>query len=230
MSKLIKTKTGKQIEETIKQSGKPFAFALLSQVPIVSAFATFCNEFVNSKWQDRIEKWQEEVIKKFSQLDEKTETKIRESQNFASILATAQQNAIKDIEEDKVKFYVASVVNAIKNEDIDNVKTHMFLNALSDFTILHIKMLEYFKTEHKYLHKNSSNVFGVLSRIEEIKAHLEKDCPEIIMDESLSKLVLIELFNAQMLKIQNLEDINISTNIKKQTTIFGDEFLNFISI
>lgn len=229
MSKLIKTEAGKQIEEILKQSGKPFALALLSLYPATSAFATFCNEFVNSKLQDRVEKWQEEVIKEFSKLDEKTETKIRESQNFASILATAQQNAIKDIEEDKVAFYVASVINAIKNENMDNVKIHMFLNALSEFTILHIKTLEYFKIQHKCLFKHSLNEFGITSSKDRLICHLKKDCPDIISNESLLKLVVVELYNSQMLKIQKLEDIIISSVIDKQTTYFGEEFLHFIS-
>ena len=89
------------MNSNIKKIGKAGALALLSQIPIASAFSTFVNEFVNSQWQERIELWQKEVINKFSILDEKMQEIIEHQKNFASILATAQQNALTDIEEGK---------------------------------------------------------------------------------------------------------------------------------
>lgn len=121
--------------------GKNAALALLSQIPVVSAFSKFFEDFVQDSWQERIELWKEEVVKRLAQLDKEMEQKIRETSNFANILASAQRGALEDIEEDKVSLYANAVINAIKNERIDNTKKHIFLNLLRDFTSLHIQVL-----------------------------------------------------------------------------------------
>lgn len=93
-------------------------------------------------WQERIDLWKEEVIKRLSQLDAEMEQKIRETTNFANILASAQREALEDIEENKVSLYANAVINAIKNESIDDTKKHIFLNILRDCTLLHIEVLK----------------------------------------------------------------------------------------
>lgn len=125
-----------------KKIGKNAALALLSQVPIASAFSKFFEDFVQDNWQERIDLWKEEVIKRLSQLDAEMEQKIRETTNFANILASAQREALEDIEENKVALYANAVINAIKNESIDDTKKHIFLNILRDCTLLHIEVLK----------------------------------------------------------------------------------------
>lgn len=125
-----------------KKIGKNVALALLSQVPFVSAFSKFCEDFVQDEWQERMDLWKEEVVKRLAQLDVEMEQKIRETSNFASILASAQRGALEDIEKDKVTLYANAVINAIKNENIDDTKKHIFLNILRDFTLWHIDVLK----------------------------------------------------------------------------------------
>ena len=126
----------------MKKIGKNVALALLSQIPVASAFSKFFEDFVQDGWQERIDLWKEEVIKRLSQLDAEMEQKIRETTNFANILASAQREALEDIEEHKVALYANAVINAIKNESIDDTKKHIFLNILRDCTLLHIEILK----------------------------------------------------------------------------------------
>lgn len=126
----------------MKKIGKNAALALLSQIPVASAFSKFFEDFVQDGWQERIDLWKEEVIKRLSQLDAEMEQKIRETTNFANILASAQREALEDIEEHKVALYANAVINAIKNESIDDTKKHIFLNILRDCTLLHIEVLK----------------------------------------------------------------------------------------
>lgn len=126
----------------MKKIGKNAALALLSQIPVASAFSKFFEDFVQEGWQERIDLWKEEVIKRLSQLDAEMEQKIRETTNFANILASAQREALEDIEENKVSLYANAVINAIKNESIDDTKKHIFLNILRDCTLLHIEVLK----------------------------------------------------------------------------------------
>lgn len=59
----------------IKKIGKNTALALLSQVPVVSAFSKFFEDFVQDSWQKRIDLWKEEVVKRLAQLDAEMEQK-----------------------------------------------------------------------------------------------------------------------------------------------------------
>ena len=79
------------MSKEVKEIGKMGALALLSQMPVVSAFSKFFEDYVNSNWQKRIELWKEETIKRLSKLDQDMEQKIRDMSNFANILATAQR-------------------------------------------------------------------------------------------------------------------------------------------
>lgn len=130
------------MSNNIKKIGKNAALALLSQIPVASAFSKFFEDFVQEGWQERIDLWKEEVIKRLSQLDAEMEQKIRETTNFANILASAQREALEDIEENKVSLYANAVINAIKNESIDDTKKHIFLNILRDCALLHIEVLK----------------------------------------------------------------------------------------
>ena len=49
---------------------------------------------------------------------------------------------MSDIEEDKVGLYANAVINSIKNENIDNTKTHIFLNILKELSYLHLQVLK----------------------------------------------------------------------------------------
>ena len=110
--------------------------------PVGAALLTLANECFNSSAKARQDKWNEEIVKKFTLLDGHFEQKIRETSNFASILASAQRGALEDIEEDKVALYVNAVINSIKNEKINDTKKHIFLNILRDCTLLHIEVLK----------------------------------------------------------------------------------------
>ena len=126
------------------------AGAPLVLTPVGAALLSLANECFNSSAQKRQYKWNEEIVTKISELSEDVKEKFEMCSNFASILSTAQRGALEDIEEDKVGLYVNAVINAIKNENIDNMKTHIFLNMLRRYTLAHIETLMYFNNPSKY--------------------------------------------------------------------------------
>ena len=101
------------MNNTIKKIGKNGALAVLSQIPVVSGFSKFVEDFVQDNWQERMDLWKEEVVKRLAQLDTEMEQKIRDTSNFSSILASAQRGALEDIEKNKVALYANAVINAI---------------------------------------------------------------------------------------------------------------------
>lgn len=214
---------------------KPGILAALSQVPIVSAFSTFYSEFVNSNWQEKEEKVQAEIIDKFSKLDEQFESKIRERTNFASLLGSTYQAALKDIDENKIPLYVNSLINAINDENIDNTKVHIFLNFLKDFTILHIKALSYFNKQHNFNNYNPMQSMcreRPQTREEYIITLIETDTKEFSNHTELLETILNDLYTKGLIQIAGLGKIEVpqmgEKRIPKYSTFLGSEFLSFI--
>ena len=101
--------------------------------PITGFVQTIYDEYASRQWQQRREKWEEVFEEKLKDIQNDVDfLKINSIPNFAQILANATQGAMSDIEEDKVGLYANAVINSIKNENIDNTKTHMLANAVEN--------------------------------------------------------------------------------------------------
>ena len=112
---------------TISNIGAGVAKAVIHTNPITGFVQTIYDEYASRQWQQRREKWEEVFEEKLKDIQNDVDfQKIISIPNFAQILANATQGAMSDIEEDKVGLYVNTVINTIKNEDINNTKTHIF--------------------------------------------------------------------------------------------------------
>lgn len=223
------------MSNTPAKIGKHLALAVLSQIPVVSAFSKFCEDFVQDSWQERIDLWKEEVVKRLAQSDAEMEQKIRETSNFASILASAQRGALEDMEEGKVALYANAVINAIKNESIDDTKKHIFLNMLRDFTKLHIEILKFYneiEEKIKILRPEIPFRFAIGERPERWYDIAYKWEPTLFQNKTLCTMAYEELVFRKLLK-HNGDVLTDGTAFNicpaKQTTKFADEFLAFIS-
>lgn len=230
---IIKDKNVRNNKKTI---GKSLISTILSNTPVLSIAKDFWDEIVSSQLQERRDKVLKEVIERITNLEEKD--KIKEIPNFASILKTATRNAAEDVDENKIKYYVNSLVSVIKQENIDNIKIHIFLNSLKDCTLLHLEVLKYFKDPYKF-YKNKHLEMNVSEPNEIFIQDIEKDYPKIVENKDLFKIAINDLYNKSLLKIGNIEDIiyarplannNYNSNvIEKQATNLGNEFLDFIN-
>ncbi len=221
------------MSKEVKEIGKMGALALLSQMPVVSAFSKFFEDYVNSNWQKRIELWKEETIKRLSKLDQDMEQKIRDMSNFANILATAQRGALEDIEEDKVGLYINAVINAIKNENIDNMKTHIFLNMLRRYTLAHIETLMYFNNPAKYFSFiKKHNIHGaILYHIS--GERFSQEAKNVTYEQrEIEHIIIKELTEELLIYPTNHIDkviLNWGRLSAPITTQLGQEFLQFIA-
>ena len=208
----------KEMTNEIKKIGKNGALAILSQIPVVSGFSKFFEDFVQDCWQERIDLWKKEVVERLAKLDTEMEQKIRDASNFASILASAQRGALEDIEKDKVALYANAVINAIKNEDINNTKKHIFLNMLRDFTSLHIGVLtDISHSKGPRIIMNTKGIYAENDLVPELrKNYKDKELLEAIL-KSLSEHHLVYTVSGKM-------------GSTEPTTItdLGKEFLAFI--
>ena len=220
---------------TTKKILKSLTVAGLSQVPIVSAFATFVEEYANLSWQERIEETQKTILEKVAEQDKQFEERIRSKSNFASILGTAYQSALTDVEKDKVPLYANAFINAISKETMGDAKIHIFLNSLRDFSILHIKVLRYFSSRHMetYSIQQHMNSFRMPSYDDMLVDMIRQANPEIVQDEYLFSTVMNDLHAKKLIKVPSLSELHTmgltaDKTINKMTTQLGDAFLEFI--
>ena len=224
---------------TTKKVLKSLAVAGLSQIPIASAFSTFIGEYANSSWQERREETEKIILEKISQQDKQFEERMRTRGNFASILGTTYNSAVADVEKDKVPLYANALIHAINDETLENAKLHIFLNLLRDFSILHIKVLQYFATCHmtsyavqRYMN-SFLNSFRMRSQEEVILDIIGQTDPDIVKDAYLFSTVMNDLHAKKLIKVPNLSELQslgltVDKTINKMTTQLGNEFLEFI--
>lgn len=214
-------------KDEILESVKALAVAGLPFIlpPQGVALLTLANECFNSSGKLRQDKWNAEITSRIANMDKEIEQKIRETSNFASILASAQRGALEDMEEDKVALYANVVINSIKNESISDTEKHIFLNMLRDFTKLHIDTLKALSQQ-----TSSTFAFGTNETFEIWKSYLKKRYPELLNDENVFDLVYAELVNLKMLNSNYVVyELLDNGTLAKKTTQLADEFLAFIS-
>lgn len=146
---------------TATNIGAGIVKAVMHSNPITGFVQTIYDEYASRQWQQRREKWEEVFEEKLKDIQNDVDfQKIMSIPNFAQILANATQGAMSDIEENKVGLYVNTVINTIKSEDINNTKTHIFLNMLRDCTLLHLEILkEISKAKPPVPHIKTGNVY-----------------------------------------------------------------------
>lgn len=208
---------------TITNIGAGIAKAIMQSNPLTGFFQTFYDEFASRQWQQRRNKWEEIFEEKLQNIkDEIDLTKIECIPNFAQILLCAGQGAMSDIEENKVILYVNTVINSIKHENIDDTKKHIFLNTLRDFTLLHIKILKYINCHQAITTCKQESLENINTCIlDNLKSNY---------NESLLKIILLDLINLNFINYDTIVDANIGTTYyPKSLSPLGREFLVFIN-
>lgn len=220
-------------ESKVLTAGRGIVKTLMSLTAPTAICQTFYEEFVNHSWQNRREKWEEEFSERIRDLENDIDIeKIKSIPNFASILASAQQGAMTDIEEDKVGLYANFVINLIKKEDPDNTKTHIFLNILSKYSLAHIESLRYFNDPKKYWHYvKKYNIHAAMYYQMGKKEYFDSATHSYQRNE-VEHLVIKDLLSDYFITVPqiNFMTLMVSSRIQEPiTTSVAGEFLNFIA-
>lgn len=116
-------------------------------------------------------------------------------------------------------------------EKLDDVRVHIFLNLLREYSLLHIKVLQYFCQDHiKHQNAMSLNQFAPLSQEQCIIDIIQESESTLVTDIALLKIVVHELYEDGLLKISNIDQLYLIklSGLNKCTEVLGDEFLAFI--
>ena len=202
---------------------------IATMIPGINGIFEFYSTYCQGQSDERRDKIEEEFRQKFDDLQN---CMSNNPSNFA-IFLSAVKGAFEDIGEDKIKNYVNATVNAIKKENFDNVKIHIFLNLLRKYSVLHIKALGYFNVPHI---KRSNQGFQMNVReqpsVEQYIADIiaEEDA-NLVKDIPLLKLAINDLYADGLLCFSRLDQLHspVLSGLKKETTSLGEEFLDFIT-
>lgn len=116
-------------------------------------------------------------------------------------------------------------------EKLDDVRVHIFLNLLREYSLLHIKVLQYFCKDHiKHQGAMPLNQFAPLSQEQCIIDIIQESESTLVTDIALLKIVVHELYEDGLLKISNIDQLYSMKRpgFNKCTETLGDEFLAFI--
>lgn len=214
-------KEAKEIVKVLALSGLPLVLS-----PIGTALLTLANECFNSSAKTRQDEWMKTLAKRIDEQNESFAEKIRNTQNFASLFANAQNGALTDIESDKVGLYANAFINAIENENMEDTKKHIFLNMLRDFTVLHIQILDSLKQFED--EKINGRTF---SAVDNKQAFFDNVSPDIKNDVFFRPIIKTFYDNGLIYADRSFDLKNIGLDEINPTrlTPFGQEFLLFIS-
>ena len=216
---------------TITNIGAGITKAVMNSNPITGFVQTIYDEYASRQWQQRREKWEEVFEKKLKDIQNDVNfLKINSIPNFAQILANATQGAMSDIEEDKVGLYANTVINSIKNENIDNTKTHIFLNILKELSYLHLQVLKEIQS-----FVSSSSFEMNQFEISDPKSSLLKQINQKFNNNSLIPIIIKNLFEKNLIEVERNIEMEIRGKVRKEEYLpqslspLGQEFFQFIA-
>ena len=228
---------GKEIVKVLALAGLPLILS-----PVGTALLTLANECFNSSAKMRQDEWMKTLAERIDKQDDTFAEKIRNTQNFASLFANAQNGALTDMEEEKIGLYAHAFINAIKNEKMEDTKKHIFLNMLRKYSNAHIKILHFINNQevvlkqHPYLikdddeypfetHKERNEALIIYPSI------INNFCKLIELDLHFWDLIVKELYNDHLIRVNtfwNSAEYKNRSDFKSATYI-GQEFLSFIA-
>lgn len=218
------------INMTIAEFTGVIAKELIKKLPVLDTLIKPLEDYMDLQWQKRIDKFIEELYVKISKLESSEIDIFYKIPNFSQIFVNVSHGAIKDISEDKIKYYVNSIISVIRQENFNDSKIHIFLNYLREFSFNHIKILEFFNNPDKYFPKQT--FMTVVSEFRNMTDEIKSVCPELIEDVNMFDIVTNELHEKGLLKHKDIlchtNLLKFGSGIEKCTTNLGDEFLNFI--
>lgn len=211
---------GEEIVKALALAGLPLILS-----PVGTALLTLANECFNSSAKMRQDEWMKTLAERIDKQDKAFAEKIRNTQNFASLFANAQNGALTDVESEKIALYANAFINAIKNEKMEDTKKHIFLNMLREFTVLHIWILTNLKAfEYE---KIKGKTFSVIDKRPSFLGYISDDIKKNVFFSSILK----NFYDNGMIYANRRLDLTIGIDEIEplELTPLGQEFLAFIS-
>ncbi|HEY5593276.1 MAG TPA: hypothetical protein VIK55_19950 [Paludibacter sp.] len=208
------------------------AKAGLGSIPLVGAVASeLLQLLVTPPIERRRTKWMTEIGEKIQELETRNLLnldELRTNEIFIDVVLQTTQQALKTSENEKIEYYKNAIVNTAVGDNPELAEIQIFLNLISDFTVWHIKILNFFDNPVNWFSVNGEPVpsfySGGLSDI------LEIAFPELKDRRYFYDLLWADLSRAGLNNTNGLHTIMTGDGLLvSRTTDFGKVFLKFIT-
>ena len=212
----------------------------------LASFVPGTGELLNLLFQKPMEirchEWIETLERELANLAKQVaniENILLENKNAVTAISIASALAIRTSEQCKLDALRNAVINSALNPDYTEFKIQLFMSLLSDFTVWHIKILEYFNDPESFSKTNNiefsfSNCVSCRTMYAFFKLY-----PTIWEMQAELAIIINSLHREGLLDIDRaiLDATHVGTTgqkwnetgpYAKHTTPFGDELLTFI--
>lgn len=195
------------------------AKTVLSAIPCGALITNVFDAVKGGCLEKRKIKWQETVEKRLTTI-EKTLEEIGNNESFTTTLVKATEVAMKTASDEKIEYLANAVLNSAEIS-LEEEKMIIFLSLLDQYTVSHIKILDYFNNPKKYGADASNYMMGSPKDI------LFQKLPEL--NTPLFNKMFKDLYQDGMVTSDSLNGTMTGSGmVAKRTSALGDEFLNFI--
>lgn len=153
MDDLSKPKAG--VLDTVHTGAK----VVLSLIPGVGGLAAEgFSALITPPIEKRRDQWIESIGNRLRELEDKFESfsiqELSENELFISVLILASKVVISNHQEEKINSLRNAVLNAACSKSIDDDKQLIFIKFIDDFTVRHIKTLNFFNNPVAWFEQN----------------------------------------------------------------------------
>jgi len=220
------------IVEPSEDKAHRLARATIATIPVLGgSLLEVFNSIIEPPLARRKTEWMIQITSAVNSLLEKkiiTEDDLKTNEKFFTTLVHASSVALKNHQNEKIQALRNATINSALPDSPDDATQQMFLNLIDTITPWHIAFLRLFQDPNHWAiannHKFPNMSVGGLSTL------LESAFPQLAKRRELYDLIWSELYRSGLVSIQGLHTTMSGTGLyAKRTTLFGDEFMNFIS-
>lgn len=209
-----------KVEIQCKDVVEGVAGAILEQIPVINFFVSAVGKVKEGTLQRRFESWQKMVGERLATLEDVVFDTLGDNETFATTFVKASELAAQS--NAKKMEYLA---NAVRNSATMNIKDDyliIFMKSISQYTLSHLKLLQFFREPSKYSDYSLQAICPSMSVFYKV-------CPEF--ESSLARKIVSDLYSDALFETADFDNlITDSYWQQSRTTNLGNIFLDFFEI
>lgn len=212
------------IQSIKKETVEIAAKTALSAIPIGGTLITCIWDSIKANAaQKRLNEWREILEERLSTVETSLED-IGNNELFVSCIMKATDAALKTAQTEKRLYLANAILNSV-HINLDENIAMIFLDMLEKYSVLHIKILHFFKNPLAFNNVNSSKYI--------MGSPIEPLCeafPELCKKDSIINKIVKDLYADGLMNTENLNGIMTPSGmVASRTTQLGSDFIDFIT-
>lgn len=204
----------------------------VSVIPGGGLLAEYIGLAQSSISDKRMSEWKEKVEETLRQIPHSI-NELAQSEEFYTCIQVATTGAMRAYQEEKRILFANALYHSAVDVHLDTDKKIFYLNLLNNYTLSHIRLLNYFSEDH--FHKGDNIKQRGMVTITEFggtespMVGVIETCPEFKNDTIFVKHIVGQLISDSLLNIIDFETPVSKERARcKRITPYGKEFLDFI--